>query len=93
MAIAIIAGSLVLITGFRFAVTEPGPLYLVPAVLAGFWLGIRPALIVAAAGNHGNATRFYPAAYERVLAVVHDEDLRPALSQPTCPSVAFVDDP
>ena len=48
MAIAIIAGSLVLITGFRFAVTEPGPLYLVPAVLAGFWLGIRPALIVAA---------------------------------------------
>ena len=47
-AIAIVVGCLALITVFRLIVGEPGPLYVIPAVLAGFWLGMGPAVAAAA---------------------------------------------
>jgi serine phosphatase RsbU (regulator of sigma subunit) len=51
-AIAVIAGSFVAITAIRLVFGEPGPLYAIPAVLAGLWLGrswaLGSALLAAA---------------------------------------------
>jgi serine phosphatase RsbU (regulator of sigma subunit) len=46
---AIVIGCLALITVLRLLFGDPGPLYLLPALLAGVWLGIGPAVAAAAA--------------------------------------------